>query len=234
MRINKYIQSSGIASRRKADELVEKGKVKVNGALMTSPGYDVKEGDTVTVNGEVIGNFEKLSYYLLNKPIGIVTTVSDDKDRMTVIDLMDDITVRLYPVGRLDYNTSGALIMTNDGELANHITHPRHEIYKTYRAKVNGFFNEEKAKILRKGVKLPEYTAKPAKVNIIKQEKATSLIEVSIAEGKYHEVRDMLKEVGTPVIELERIAIGNIKLGRLLPGHYRKLTREEIEYLKNA
>ena len=234
MRINKYISSSGITSRRKADELILKRKVKVNGVIMDYLGYDVKDDDEVSVNGEIIGKTDKLYYYLLNKPIGVLSSVTDDRGRTTVVDIMDDVTVRLYPVGRLDYNTSGALIMTNDGELANHVMHPRNQVFKTYRAKVNGLFSEEKAKILRRGVKLKGYVSSPAKVNIIKQDKNTSLIEVSISEGKYHEVRDMLKEVGNPVMELERVSIGNIKLGRLLPGHYRKLSREEIEYLKNV
>lgn len=233
MRINKYIQLSGIASRRKADDLVKNGNVKVNGKVMDSVGYDVKESDTVSVNGEVI-KFEKKCYYLLNKPYGVVTTLSDELNRVTVLDLMDDVEVRVFPVGRLDYNTTGALIMTNDGDLAYHITHPKNEIFKTYQALVNGVFSEEKANILRKGIKLEKYRANPAIVKIIKAEKGNTLIEVSISEGKNHEVRDMLKAVGNPVMELKRISIGKVNLGRLHVGTYRKLTKEEIEYLKNA
>lgn len=233
MRINKYIQLSGIASRRKADELVKNGNVKVNGKVMDSVGYDVKDGDTVSVNGEEI-KFEKKCYYLLNKPYGVVTTLSDEKGRMTVIDLMDDVNERVFPVGRLDYNTTGALIMTNDGDLSYHITHPKNEIFKTYLALVNGVFSEEKANRLRKGIKLETYTTHPAKVKIVKAEKGNTLVEVSISEGKNHEVRDMLKAVGNPVMELKRVSIGKVNLGHLLIGHYRKLTKEEIEYLKNA
>ena len=233
MRINKYIQLSGLASRRKADELVKNGNVKVNGRVMDSVGYDVKDDDRVSVNGVDI-KFEKLSYYLLNKPYGVVTTLHDELDRMTVVDLMDDVEVRLFPVGRLDYNTTGALIMTNDGDLSYHITHPKHEIFKTYKALVNGVFTEEKARKLRRGIKLEKYTTKPAKIKILKGEKGNTLVEVSISEGKNHEVREMFKAVGNPVMELERVSIGNVRLGRLLPGHYRKLTREEIEYLMNA
>ena len=152
MRINKYIAQSGLASRRKADELIVNGNVKINGAVMKEPGYDVKEGDRVVVNGREIQTAEKKEYILLHKPLGVVTTVKDDKERMTVVDLIQDIDARLFPVGRLDYNTSGALIMTNDGELAYRLTHPKHEIYKTYRALVSGVLSEEKAARLRRGV----------------------------------------------------------------------------------
>ncbi|MCQ2554780.1 MAG: rRNA pseudouridine synthase [Clostridia bacterium] len=234
MRINKYIAQAGVASRRKADELIASGKVKVNGSVMDVPGYDVQDGDIVTVEGKTIAEKEKPVYYLLNKPLGYITSVSDDRERLTVVDLMTDVTARVFPVGRLDYNTSGILIMTNDGDFAYHVSHPKHEIYKTYRARVNGVFSEEKARKLRKGVDVGPYVTKPAKVEIVKWDKGTTTVEVSICEGKNHEVRDMFKTLGNPVLELERIAIGNIKIGRLLTGHYRKLTREEIEYLRNA
>ena len=152
MRINKYIAQAGVASRRKADELIANGNVKVNGAVMKEPGYDVQEGDKVMVNGRLIEAKEKLEYVLINKPLGMVTTVDDDKDRLTVMDVVKDIDARLFPVGRLDYNTSGALIMTNDGELAYHLTHPKHEVYKTYHALVKGVLSDEKVARLRKGV----------------------------------------------------------------------------------
>ena len=234
MRINKFIAQSGLCSRRKADELIQNGNVKVNGAVLKEPGYDVAEGDRVEVNGHLIDTKQKLEYVLINKPLGMVTTVSDDKDRLTVMDVVADIDARLFPVGRLDYNTSGALIMTNDGELAYRITHPKHEIYKTYRARVAGVLSNERAARLRKGVDIGGFITSPAKVNIIKGNAHSTIVEISIREGKNRQVRKMFAAVGNPVQELERVAIGDIHLGHLKPGHYRKLTHEEIEYLKHC
>ncbi len=234
MRINKYIAQAGVASRRKADELIENGNVKVNGAVLREPGYDVQEGDRVMVNGREISGAQKMEYVLINKPLGMVTTVEDDKDRLTVMDVVKDIDARLFPVGRLDYNTSGALIMTNDGELAYRLTHPKHEVYKTYRALVSGVLSNERAARLRRGVDIGGFVTSPAKVKIIKGTQHSTLVEIAIHEGKNRQVRKMFAAVGNPVQELERVAIGDIRLGHLKPGHYRKLTREEIEYLKNC
>lgn len=144
MRINKYIAQAGIASRRKADELIANGNVKVNGAVLKEPGYDVQEGDKVYVNGRLISDKQKLVYVLINKPMGMITSASDDKERATVMDIVKDIDERLFPVGRLDYNTTGALIMTNDGELTYRVTHPKHELEKTYRALVKGVLSDER------------------------------------------------------------------------------------------
>ena len=234
MRINKYIAQAGICSRRKADELIANGNVKINGAVLKEPGYEVTDGDKVDVNGTQIDAKQKLEYVLINKPLGMVTTVSDDKERLTVMDVVADIDARLFPVGRLDYNTSGALIMTNDGEMAYRLTHPKHEVYKTYRARVAGILSNEKAARLRKGVDIGGFVTSPAKVNIIKGTQHSTIVEISIHEGKNRQVRKMFAAVGNPVQELERIAIGEIRLGHLKPGHYRKLTREEVEYLKNC
>ncbi len=234
MRINKYIAQAGIASRRKADELITNGNVKVNGAVMKELGYDVKDGDDVQVNGTQVKNNRKLVYVLVNKPLGMITSAKDEKDRATVMELVQDIDERLFPVGRLDYNTTGALIMTNDGELTYRITHPKHELEKTYRALVKGVVSEEKVRRLRSGVDIGGYITKKAKVQIIKGGQNSTLVEVSIHEGKNRQVRKMFAAVGNPVQELERVAIGKIRLGHLRPGHYRKLTREEVEYLKNC
>ena len=234
MRINKYIAQAGVASRRKADELIENGNVKVNGAVLREPGYDVQEGYRVAVNGREISGAQKMEYVLINKPLGMVTTVEDDKDRLTVMDVVKDIDARLFPVGRLDYNTSGALIMTNDGELAYRLTHPKHEVYKTYRAMVSGVLSNERAARLRRGVDIGGFVTSPAKVKIIRGTQHSTLVEIAIHEGKNRQVRKMFAAVGNPVQELERVAIGDIRLGHLKPGHYRKLTREEIEYLKNC
>ena len=234
MRINKYIAQAGIASRRKADQLIESGNVKINGAVMREPGYDVKEGDKVVVNGRLIEKKQKLIYVLVNKPMGMVTTASDDKDRATVMDIVNDIDERLFPVGRLDYNTTGALIMTNDGDLTYRVTHPKHELGKTYRVLVKGVLSDERARKLRNGVDIGGYVTGKAKVKIIKGGAGYTVVEITIHEGKNRQVRKMFAAVGNPVQELERIAIGEIRLGHLRPGHYRKLTREEIEYLKNC
>ena len=234
MRINKYIAQAGIASRRKADELITNGNVKVNGAVMKELGYDVKDGDDVQVNGTQVKNNRKLVYVLVNKPLGMITSAKDEKDRATVMELVQDIDERLFPVGRLDYNTTGALIMTNDGELTYRVTHPKHELEKTYRALVKGVVSEEKVRRLRSGVDIGGYITKKAKVQIIKGGQNSTLVEVSIHEGKNRQVRKMFAAVGNPVQELERVAIGKIRLGHLRPGHYRKLTREEVEYLKNC
>lgn len=234
MRINKYIAQAGVASRRKADELIAAGNVKVNGLTLKEPGYDVVEGDVVEVNGRRIQAEEKKVYILLNKPTGYVTTVSDDKERPTVMDLVRDVDARIFPVGRLDYNTSGMLIMTNDGDFAYKVAHPKHELTKTYRARVSGILSNEKCAKLRKGVDIGGFITSRAKVEIVKGLPRSTVVDITIHEGKNRQVRKMFKAVGNHVQELERIAIGNIRLGRLAEGHYRKLTREEIEYLKNC
>ncbi|WP_338547136.1 pseudouridine synthase [Emergencia sp. JLR.KK010] len=234
MRINKYIAQSGIASRRKADELVAAGNVKVNGLTLKEAGYDVVAGDVVEVNGRRIEPEDKKVYILLNKPLGYVTTVSDDKDRQTVMDLVKDVDARIFPVGRLDYNTSGMLIMTNDGDFAYRLTHPKHEMPKTYRARVAGVLSDEKCAKLRRGVDVGGYVTSNAKVQIVKGVQRSTIVDITIHEGKNRQVRKMFKAVGNNVQELARIAIGDIKLGRLAVGHYRKLTKEEVEYLKNS
>ncbi len=234
MRINKYIALSGLCSRRKADELVLNGNVRINGAVMKEPGYEVEDGDRVEVNGRLVDEREKSVYYLLNKPLGVVTTASDEYERLTVLDLMKDVNERIFPVGRLDYNTSGALILTNDGKLGYRITHPKSEVTKTYRALVSGVISKEKIWKLRNGVDIGGYVTKPARVTLIKENKNSALLEIIISEGKNRQVRKMLKAVGNPVQELQRVAIGEIKLGRLKEGTYRRLTPKEIEYLKNC
>ncbi len=234
MRINKYIAASGLTSRRKADDLISNGNVKVNGVSMREPGYDVKEGDVVEVNGNVIRVNQKMEYVIINKPLGFITTVEDDKQRHTVMELVKDVDARLFPVGRLDYNTSGLLIMTNDGDLAYRLTHPKHNIDKTYIATVNGIVSDEKVNKLRNGVDIGGFITSKAKVKIIRGTKNSTTLEITIHEGKNRQVRKMFAAVGNKVTDLERVAIGEIRLGRLAEGHYRKLTREEVEYLKNC
>lgn len=232
VRLNKYIADAGICSRRKADELIGNGNVKVNGATMKELGYQVEDGDVVMVNGKKIEIAGKKVYVVVNKPLGYITSMDDDKDRATVAELVSDIPERLFPVGRLDYNTSGLLIMTNDGQLTYTLTHPKHEVYKTYIAKVAGVLSDSRIAKLRKGVDIGGFITSPAKVKVIKQMPRHAIVEISIREGKNRQVRKMFAAVGNKVQELQRISIGEIKLGRLMEGHYRKLNREEIEYLK--
>ena len=234
MRINKYIAGSGLCSRRKADELILNGNVKVNGAVLKEPGYDVQEGDKVTVNGVDLAEQEESVYYLLNKPIGYITTAKDEQDRATVLDLVPDIGERVFPVGRLDMNTSGALILTNDGKAAYRLSHPKNEVFKTYHALVKGVLSKEKLWKLRNGIDIGGYVTKPARVTFLKENKNSTLLEISISEGKNRQVRKMCKAVGNPVQELHRVSIGEVKLGRLKEGTVRKLTKAEIEYIKNC
>ena len=235
MRLNKYIAQAGVASRRKADELTANGNVKVNGITVKEMGYDVKEGDVVEVNGRRIdGITQKPVYIMLNKPLGFVTTSKDDKGRPTVQDLVGDVDARLFPIGRLDYNTSGMLLMTNDGDLAYKLTHPKHHIYKTYRARVSGVLSREKVAKLERGVDIGGFVTSKANVKVLKQGERSAIVEIQIYEGKNRQVRKMFAAVGNRVQELERVAIGDLFLGRLMVGHYRKLTQQEIEYLKNC
>lgn len=232
MRLNKYIADAGICSRRKADELIANGNVRVNGAVVKEMGCQVEDGDVVQVNGTTIESAGKKVYVAVNKPLGYITSMDDDKGRATVAELVSDIPERLFPVGRLDYNTTGLLIMTNDGQLTYTLTHPKHEVYKTYIAKVAGVLSDTRLAKLRKGVDIGGFVTSPAKVKVIKQLPRHAVVEISIREGKNRQVRKMFAAVGNKVQELQRVAIGDIRLGRLMEGHYRKLNREEIEYLK--
>lgn len=235
MRLNKYIAQAGVASRRKADELTLQGRVKINGVVMKEPGYDVLQDDVVEVNGRTLKQeATKKVYIMLNKPKGYITSVEDERERLTVMDLVTDIEERLFPIGRLDYNTSGMLLMTNDGELAYKLAHPKHQIYKTYRARVSGQISAERVAKLRNGVDIGGFVTSKAVVNVIKQAERSAIVEIKIFEGKNRQVRKMFAAVGNKVLDLERIAIGDLFLGHLKQGHYRKLNQKEIEYLKEC
>ena len=233
MRLNKYIASAGVCSRRKADELIANGNVKVNGASVREHGVQVEPGDVVAVNGKVIEEPADKIYVAVNKPLGYITSMDDDKGRATVAELVDDIPERLFPVGRLDYNTTGLLIMTNDGQLTYTLTHPKPEVWKTYVAVVAGVLSDTRIAKLRKGVDIGGFVTSPAKVKVIKQMPRHAVVEIKIREGKNRQVRKMFAAVGNKVQSLERTAIGDVRLGRLMSGHYRKLTRQEVEYLKS-
>ena len=228
-RLQKVIASSGITSRRKAEELIVNGKVKVNGKVVTELGTKVDTNDEIMVNDELIVKEDK-EYYLLNKPRGVITSTSDDKGRTTVVDLIDT-TARIYPVGRLDYDTTGALLLTNDGEFANILTHPKNNIDKVYLAKLNGIIKGEQINKLKDGVMLDDVLVKPSRVKLKKVDptKNTSMVEITIHEGKNHEVKRLFESVGFLVDKLTRERIGIFNLEGLKSGEYRKLTTKEVQ-----
>ncbi|WP_370838787.1 pseudouridine synthase [Intestinibacter bartlettii] len=236
MRINKYIALCGVASRRKAEELILAGRVTVNDEVMTELSYKVdEENDIVKVDDKLIKEENKLVYILLNKPEGYITTVKDQFNRPSVLDLVSDIKERVYPIGRLDYETSGLLLLTNDGDLTYKLTHPKHEVDKTYVARVKGKLTKEEIERFKTGLKIEDYTTAPAKLKVIKydEQKDSSLLEIKIHEGKNRQVRKMCKAINHPVLRLRRSAMGKIKIGDCEIGKYRYLTEDEIKYLKN-
>ena len=186
------------------------------------------------VNGRPIKAAKKFVTIMLNKPKGFITSMADEKGRPMVTDLLSDIEERLFPVGRLDFNTSGLLLMTNDGDLAQRLMHPQHKVYKTYRARVSGHLSSEKVAKLAKGIDIGGFVTSPARVSVIKQGDRSAIVEIQIFEGRNRQVRKMFAAVGNKVMELERVAIGELRMGHLKEGHYRKLTPKEVEYLKNS
>lgn len=234
MRINKFLAHAGVASRRKAEELILSGKVSVNNVTMTNLGYQVESGDIVEVNGVAVYNEEPV-YYMLNKPRGYISSSSDDKGRQTVMDLLPSGKERIYPVGRLDWDTSGLLLLTNDGEFTNLMTHPRHGVEKVYIAKVEGQANKENLRPLTLGMIIDGKKVSPARYEIMKQDKAknSSLVSLTIHEGQNHQVKKMFAAVGLPVQKLSRVQYGPLSLDGLVPGRYRRLTKKEVSQLVN-
>lgn len=235
MRINKYIAHAGVASRRKAEELIKQGLVTLNGQVVTELATLVKSGDRVEVEGTPIYNEEKV-YYLLHKPKGVISSVSDDKGRQTVIDLLPDVPQRIYPVGRLDWDTSGVLILTNDGDFTDKMIHPRNEIDKVYLARVKGLATKENLRPLTRGVVIDGHKTKPARYTILKvdKEKNRSVVELTIHEGRNHQVKKMFESVGLLVDKLSRTKFGTLDLTGLRPGQARRLNKKEISQLHNA
>ncbi len=229
IRLQKYLAEAGIASRRKAEEFILQGKVKVNGQVVTELGTKVQpKKDEVKYENKIVQIEDKKIYILLNKPIGYVTTVKDQFHRDSVLDLVK-VKERLVPVGRLDMYTSGALILTNDGDFVYKVTHPKHEIDKTYTVTLSGIVDAEKVEKLRKGVDIGGYITKPAKVKILKtdEEKNITRLEITIHEGKNRQVRKMCEGIGHKVIALHRSAISGIKVKNLELGKWRYLSKEE-------
>lgn len=235
MRINKYIASCGIASRRKSEELIIENRVKVNGKIINELSFQInEEKDKVEVDGKLIGIEKDLVYIMLNKPEGYVTTVKDQFDRKSVIDLVKDVGARVYPIGRLDYETSGLLLLTNDGDLTYKLTHPKHEVDKTYIATVKGIPTKSEITNFEKGLYIEDYKTAPAKIKIVKEniEKDYAVCEIKIHEGRNRQVRKMCKAINHPVMNLRRKAMGKIALKDVEVGKYRYLTNDEINYLK--
>ncbi len=233
-RLQKYIAHCGIASRRKAEHFIIDNRVKVNDIIINELGTKIDtDKDKVYVDNKLIKPEDKKIYIALNKPTGYITTASDEKGRKTVIDLIN-IGERIYPIGRLDANTSGILLLTNDGEVFNKVIHPRNHIKKTYICKVNGIPSKEKLETLANGVDIGGYITKKAEVNLLKKTKEkNAILKITISEGKNRQVRKMCLAIGHNVITLKRISVGNIKLNDLIYGKWRYLTTEEIEYLMN-
>ena len=228
-RLQKVIANSGIASRRKAEELIKDGNVKVNGNVITELGTKVTDKDKIEVNNKPIIKEEKV-YFLLNKPRGVITSTKDEHERKTVIDLIDT-DKRIYPVGRLDYDTTGAIILTNDGEFANILMHPSNKIDKVYLAKIDGIITGEAINTLKDGIILDGVKVVPSRVKLkkVNPENNTSMVEVTIHEGKNHEVKRLFESVGFRVDKLTRKSVGIFDILELPSGKYRPLTHKEVQ-----
>ncbi len=232
-RLQKIISTAGVASRRAAEELIVEGRVRVNGKVVTELGAKADaERDHIKVDGKLINPAQPRTYVMLNKPVGYVTTLSDPEGRPVVSDLLTGVKARVYPVGRLDYNTEGLLLLTNDGDFAHLITHPKHELPKTYLVKIKGVLSDADIDALQRGVFLKDGKTAPAKVRKLRKEEANSWVEITIHEGRKRQVRRMIDHTGHFVIKLKRVRIGNLNLSDLPPGAYRHLTAEEVNGLK--
>ncbi|WP_173551670.1 pseudouridine synthase [uncultured Sharpea sp.] len=232
-RLQKVIAASGYTSRRKAEELIKQGKVAVNGIVVTELGTKVSKKDTITVNGQAIKK-EEHEYYLFYKPKQVITSMHDDKGRKTVADYFTDVDKRVYPVGRLDWDTTGALIMTNDGEFANLMMHPSSHLPKIYYASLDGILLQREKRELEKGIYLDGVKTLPCEIVIrgVDEEHKTTMIAIRLIEGKNRQIKKMFEAVGHPVKRLHRLAIGDIEVTGLAPGEYRPLKIKEVRVLR--
>jgi 23S rRNA pseudouridine2605 synthase len=230
-RIQKILAKTGIASRRKAEEFISEGRVTVNGKVAVLGMKADLSSDHIKLDGKLLTRPEPKVYLMFNKPAGVVTSLSDPEGRPTIKDFLKGIKYRVFPVGRLDYDSEGLLILTNDGDFANAILHPSHKIPKTYVAKVKGLINDESLQKLTKGIRLEDGMTAPAKARKIREGENNSWVEITIYEGKKRQIRRMLERVGNPVLKLRRITINGLRIGDLLPGELRRLTIEEVEKL---
>lgn len=229
-RINKYLAELGVGSRRAVDKMIEEKRIKVNGILAES-GVKVDKNDTITINGKPL-NIEKKQkvYFILNKPKRVLSTAKDERGRKTVVDLIDT-KERIFPIGRLDYDTEGLLLLTNDGEIFNKVIHPRTEVYKTYLVEAKGNINMTTLNKLKRGIMLDDKITLPAKAKILLADDKHTVLHFAIKEGRNRQVRRMFESVGHPVINLKRIMLGELNLDGLETGEYRALTKKEINYL---
>lgn len=233
MRLQKYLALCGVASRRSAEKLITDGRVGVNGTIIRELGTKVGPRDKVTFDGKPVSYTEKKIYIALNKPTGVLSSASDDRGRKTVVDLVKgDFDERLYPVGRLDYDTEGLIFLTNDGNFTYAVTHPKHNIDKTYEAVIRGILTEDQIVSLCRGVDIDGFITSPAKLDVIEERDSRSVIQIVIHEGKNRQVRRMFEAVGHKVVKLKRISIGRVKLGNLKVGRWRELTEREIKGLR--
>lgn len=233
IRLQKYLAEAGVASRRRCEELIQNSRVEVNGVIVTELGTKVDIGDAVKVDGREVRAESKKIYIMLNKPVGCITTAKDQFSRKIVMDLVKGVEERIYPVGRLDYDTSGLILLTNDGDLAYKMTHPGGKIDKVYHVKIKGVLSDGEIQVLKSGIWIDDYITSPAKIKLLERTNTDSIIEITIHEGKNRQIRRMFEAVGHIVLKLKRISTGPLKLGNLEEGAWRYLTPEEIKSLKS-
>lgn len=234
-RLQKVMANAGVASRRANEKMIIEGRVRVNGKTVTELGVKVSGEDAVEVDGHLLEQSDQKVYFILYKPRGVISAAKDDKNRKVVTDFFQDIPQRIYPVGRLDYDTSGLILMTNDGDLANKLMHPRYHVNKMYVAKVKGIPESNELERLRHGVLLDKtHKSSPARAKLLSvdKKKNTAIVSLTIHEGRYHQVKNMLKSVGHPVEKLKRETYGFLNLDGLTSGDFRRLTNQEITALK--
>ena len=231
-RLQKVIAAYGYTSRRKAEDLIKKQKVMVNGKIVTELGSKVSEHDVISIDGVIINKDVKHEYYMLNKPRSVISSVTDESGRITVVDLIDT-EARIYPIGRLDYDTTGLILLTNDGDFANAMMHPRMEIEKTYIAKLDKVLSKEEILAIKKGITVDKRIVEVRRFKVKKRDldKNTDIVEITIVEGRNHIIKKLFKEMGVNVLKLSRIAYGFLDVKNLKSGEYRKLTIKEIKKL---
>ncbi len=234
-RLQKVMARAGVASRRSCEDMIASGVVKVNGKVITEPGSKVDPAkDRIMVGGEVLSLSPRKYYILLYKPRGYVSTLSDEKGRKKVTDLLQGVAGRVYPVGRLDYDSEGLLLLTNDGDLTFALTHPSHQVSKTYLVRVAGAPEPDKLSQMSKGLSLEDGPTAPANVRLVGQREGNALLEITIKEGRSRQIRRMCEHIGYPVLRLQRIRIGSLGMESLRPGEYRHLTAAELNKLKGS
>lgn len=231
--MHKFLADAGLASRRKCEELISQGRIEVDGQVVRTPGTKISGSEKIKADGKEIKLKQKRIYILLNKPVGYISTAKDQFSRKTVIDLVGMVKGRVYPVGRLDYDTSGLIILTNDGDFANKMMHPKHQTQKVYRAEIMGRLDGNDISRLQNGLELEGFTTAPSKIRIVDDSSTNSIVEITMHEGKNRQVRKMFASLKHPVLHLKRVAIGSVRINDLEEGKWRYLSKKEVEQLKN-